>query len=711
MARKTVFEELDPIFHPRSVALIGASGKYGKIGRVLMDRFLETGFEQLYPVNPKEAEILGLKVYPSILDIPYEVDMALVVTPTQAALTAVREAVKKKAKTIVITTSGFGETGSKGKEMQDEMVRVAREGGARIVGPNCIGIYCPASRLPFALGPGKTPGSIGVVSQSGFFADYLTYTATANGITFSKAVSCGNEADLTVTDFLEYLGEDHETKTIVVYVEGMRDGRRFYHVSREVSQKKPIILWKGGMTKEGARAAVSHTGAMAGSRHIWEGALKQAGIISVRSFEEVLDCLYAFHLQPLPRGKRVGIISAPGGMAVAATDACLELGLEVPQFSSSTAEKLRKMLPLVGGSANNPIDLSLASLVNPRVHGDAINILAEEENIDMLLLIGIVGGESLRQMVFEGMADMQIKKPLAATIMTGTLQSVVSDFPMLLESGISVYTDGARAVKALSRLWEYMRFRESCKTVEEVIPTRKKDMLPTMGRGKDIIEKAVAKGRLFLSEHESKEVLRANAISATREKLAHDKTEFNDALKEIGFPMAIKAGSQNIIHKTEQGLVYLHIRNEQEAMAAFERIREALNDEGAPVLVQEMVRGKRELVVGLIKDDQFGPCVMFGLGGTLTEALKDNTFRVAPVSKQEALAMVHDIRANAILGSFRGMPPVDQDKLVHIIMTVGDIGLEHTEIKEIDINPLILSEEGPIVVDALIVLDGQREKR
>ena len=710
MARKTVFEELDPIFHPRSVALIGASGKYSKIGRVLMDRFLETGFEQLYPVNPKEAEILGLKVYPSILDIPYEVDMALVVTPTQAALTAVREAVRKKAKTIIITTSGFGETGSKGKEMQDEMVRVAREGGARIVGPNCIGIYCPASRLPFALGPGKTPGSIGVVSQSGFFADYLTYTATANGITFSKAVSCGNEADLTVTDFLEYLGEDHETKTIVVYVEGMRDGRRFYHVSREVSQKKPIILWKGGMTKEGARAAVSHTGAMAGSRHIWEGALKQAGIISVRSFEEVLDCLYAFHLQPLPRGKRVGIISAPGGMAVAATDACLELGLEVPQFSSSTVEKLRKMLPLVGGSANNPIDLSLASLVNPRVHGDAINILAEEENIDMLLLIGIVGGESLRQMVFEGMADMQIKKPLAATIMTGTLQSVVSDFPMLLESGISVYTDGARAVKALSRLWEYMRFRESCKTVEEVIPTRKKDMLPTMGRGKDIIEKAVAKGRLFLSEHESKEVLRANAISATREKLAHDKTEFNDALKEIGFPMAIKAGSQNIIHKTEQGLVYLHIRNEQEAMAAFERIREALNDEGAPVLVQEMVRGKRELVVGLIKDDHFGPCVMFGLGGTLTEALKDNTFRVAPVSKQEALVMVQDIRANAILGSFRGMPPVDQDQLAHIIVSVGEIGLEYTEIKEIDINPLILSEVGPIVVDALIVLDGQRKK-
>jgi acetate---CoA ligase (ADP-forming) len=710
MSRKTIFKEIDPIFHPRSVALIGASGKHGKIGRVLMDRFLETGFERLYPVNPRETEILGLKTYPSIRDIPYEVDMALVVTPTQAALTAVREAVKKKVQTVVITTSGFGETGSKGKEVQNEMVRVAREGGARIVGPNCIGIYCPASRLPFALGPGKTPGSIGVVSQSGFFADYLTYTATANGINFSKAVSCGNEADLTVTDFLEYLGEDPETETIVVYVEGMRDGRRFYHVAREVSKKKPIILWKGGMTEEGAKAAVSHTGAMAGSRRIWEGVLKQAGIISVRSFEEVLDCLYAFHLQPLPRGKRVGIISAPGGMAVAATDACLELGLEVPQFSSSTAEKLRKMLPLVGGSANNPIDLSLASLVNPRVHGDAISILAEEENIDMLLLIGIVGGESLRQMVFEGMADMKIKKPLVATVMTGTLQSVVTDFPMLLGSGISVYTDGARAVKALSRLWEYSRFRESCKTIEKVIPACKKDMPQTMDEGKDIIEKAVAKGRLSLSEYESKEVLRANAISATREKLAHDKPEFNDALKEIGFPMAIKAGGQNVNHKTEQGLVYLDIRNEQEAVAACAQIKEALKDEAAPVLIQEMVSGKRELVVGLIKDDQFGTCVMYGVGGILTEAFKDNTFRVAPVSKQEALAMVKDIRANAMLGSFRGMPPVDMDKLAHIIVRVGEIGLENPEIKEIDINPLILSEEGPIVVDALIVFDGQRKK-
>jgi len=704
--KKTIFEEIDRIFHPRSVALIGASGKRGKIGRVLMDRFLEMGFEHLYPVNPKEDEILGIKAYPSILDIPSAVDTALIVTPTEAALTAVKEAAAKKVKAIVITTSGFGETGNNGKEIQNEMVRVAREGGARIVGPNCIGIYCPASRLPFALGPGRIEGSIGVASQSGFFADYLTYVATANGIGFSKAVSCGNEADLTITDFLEYLGEDPETKLIVAYIEGIRDGRRFFRVAREVSGIKPIILWKGGITEGGARAAVSHTGAMAGSRSIWEGAFKQAGIISVRSFEEILDCVYAFHLQPLPKGRRVGIISAPGGMAVAATDTCLELGLEVPQFSTSTAEKLRSILPAVGGSIRNPVDLSIASMVNPRVHGDAIKILAEEENVDMLLLIGIVSGESLCDMVFQGIADMSVKKPLAVTVMTGTQQNVSADIPVLLKKGISVYTDAIRAVKALSRMHEYAKFREGWQERGQGTAAWKADA-PSMEHGVDKgIRKAASGGRLVLSEHESKEILQAYAIPVTRERLVRDQSEFGEALADIGFPVVIKAGGHNVNHKTERGLVHLDIRNKNEALLAFRGIRKTLGDETTPVLVQEMVTRGREFVVGFVRDGQFGPCVMFGLGGILTEALRDTVFRVAPVSEHEALAMIEDIRAQDMLGPFRGMPPVDCNQLAHIIATVGEIGVKSAGVREIDINPLIVSGQGMTAVDALIVLEG-----
>jgi acetate---CoA ligase (ADP-forming) subunit alpha len=459
MPEKSIFSELEAVFHPRSVALIGASGKPGKIGRVFMDNFLRTGFRELYPVNPGETEILGVKAFRSVLDIPHPVDLVIVITPTDSALPAVKECAAKHVKTIVITTSGFAEAGKEGENVQQEMVRVAREGGCRIIGPNCIGIYCPASKLPYLLGQGEEPGSVGLISQSGFFADYLTLTATANGIAFSKAVSCGNESDISALDFLEYLGEDPETRTIVAYLEGLKEGRRFYGAVTDISKKKPIILWKGGMTEGGARAAVSHTGALAGSRDVWEGARRRAGIVRARSFEEVCDSLYAFHLQPLPRGKRVGIISGPGGIAVATTDACIEMGLEVPQFSSSTAEKLRKTMPHVGGSINNPIDLSLASLVGPHLYRDAIRILLEEENIDMLLIISIVGGEGLRDLILQATAEGVAKKPIAVTIMAGTAESIGRDFPLLVASGLSVYPDAARAAKSLYRLFEYARFR------------------------------------------------------------------------------------------------------------------------------------------------------------------------------------------------------------------------------------------------------------
>ncbi len=458
MPENTLFKELDLIFHPTSVAVIGASGKEGKIARVLMDRFLEMGFTPLYPVNPREGEIMGLRAYRNIKDIPDPVDMAIILTPTEAALTAVKDCVKKGVRTIVITTSGFGEAGEKGKKIQQEMARIAREGGARIIGPNCVGIYCPSSKLPFLCQAGKDPGSVGVVSQSGFFADFLTQTATANGIKFSKAISCGNEADLNALDFLEYLGEDPETKLIVGYIEGIKDGRRFYNLSKEISKKKPIILWKGGLTEAGARAAVSHTGAMAGSRAVWEGVMKQAGIITAKTFEEVFDWLYAFYIQPLPRGKRVGIISGPGSTAVGTTDICLELGLQVPHFSRDTIGRLREVIPPVGGSVNNPIDLSLASLVNPSMHKDAISIVAQDKNIDMLLLISIVGGEQLRDIVLEATQNTKVKKPLVVTLMSGTTQSVAQDFPLMLGSGISVYSDAGRAAKALRKLWGYAEF-------------------------------------------------------------------------------------------------------------------------------------------------------------------------------------------------------------------------------------------------------------
>lgn len=444
------------------MALLGASGKPGKIGRVLMDRFLDMEFRDLYPVNPGEREILGIAAYPSVRDIPAPVDLAIIVTPTNAVLSAVKDCAEKGVRAIVITSSGFGETGEKGLELEREMVRIARLGGCRIIGPNCVGIYSPSSRLPFPLDAGKESGKVGVVSQSGFFADYLTLAASRNGIGFSKAVSCGNEADLDAVDFLAYLGEDPETELIIAYLEGVRDGRRFHDLSREISRRKPIILLKGGTTQEGAQAAASHTGSLAGSRRVWQGALKQAGIIGAKSFEEVLDCLYAFSCQPLPEGRRVGIISGPGGIGVCTTDACLELGLEMAPLSGQTLERLRRAMPVVGASIRNPLDLSLASLVNPQVYADAVSILLEEENIDMLLVIAVIGGEPLRDILLKGLGDRGGRKPVAVTVMAGSPQSVAGDIALLLKSSIAAYPDGARAAGALARLSEYAQFRRPC---------------------------------------------------------------------------------------------------------------------------------------------------------------------------------------------------------------------------------------------------------
>jgi len=458
MAEKNILLELDAFFHPKSLAILGASGKEGKLGRLFMERFIEAGFQKLYPVNSREIEILGVKAYPSLIDIPGPVDLALILTPPASVIASIKECVAKGIRGIIITTAGFGEGGGKGKELEQEMARIAREGGARIIGPNCIGIYCPSSRLPFPRGPAMESGSVGIVSQSGSFADHLSLIATLNGVRFSKAISCGNECDLNTLDFLEYLEEDPETKIIIAYFEGIKDGRRFYQLTREISKKKPIITWKSGTTEAGARAAASHTGALAGSRPIWEGVFRQVGIINVNSLEEVLDCLYAFYFQPMPRGKKVAIITGPGGPAVGTTDACLDLGLEVPQLSENTKNELRKVILPVGTSVGNPVDLSIASAAAPKVYRDVIRILDRDENVDMLLAIGNGGGE-FDNTIIEAMKES--KKPLLVTLIM-PIELVLQDFKLLQANSIPVYTDPRRAANALAKLANYAEFRRRC---------------------------------------------------------------------------------------------------------------------------------------------------------------------------------------------------------------------------------------------------------
>ncbi len=451
MSTSKIFEELNPIFKPRSAAILGASGKEGKVGRMFMDRFIETGFQKLYPINPGADEVLGFKAYPNVKDVPDEIDFALIVLPPKAVHQAVQDCVDKGVKGIVINSAGFGEEGEEGEKKERELAKIARTGKTRIIGPNCIGIYCPESKLPYPMRPGKESGKVGVVSQSGSLADHLTLIATKNGIHFSKSVSCGNQCDLIAEDFLEYLGDDPDTEVIIMYLEGAKDGQRLNQLCKKISKKKPIILWKTGTSEAGARAAASHTGSLAGSAAVWEGVLDGAGVISVKSLEEILDTVYVFDKQPLPAGNRIAIITGPGGPAVGTTDTCIEMGLQVPRLSDETKAKLREVMPPVGTSVENPIDLSLASVVTPKVYTDVIKVLGKDDSIDMIMVIGI-GGDEFHKVMMDA-AD-GLTKPLATAIIM-PLDSVLHDYDVMMKSGLPVYPDPRRAARSLARMSAY----------------------------------------------------------------------------------------------------------------------------------------------------------------------------------------------------------------------------------------------------------------
>jgi acetyltransferase len=449
---KNLSSELRPIFHPRTVALVGASSGEGKVGRMFMERFLEAGFERLYPVNPREGEIFGVEAFQSVSEVPEPIDLALVLAPPRAVKGAVEECAACGVKGIIVITGSMGEGGE--AEVR-EIVQMARDAGSRIIGPNCLGIYCPSSRLPFPMRPSMESGSVGVISQSGSFADLLTLMACEHGVRFSKAVSCGNESDLSAVDFLEYLGEDPDTEIIIAYLEGIDDGRGFYRLARGISKSKPIVVWKCGATTAGSRAAASHTGALSGSRQIWNAALKGAGIISVSSLEETLDCLYVLHYQPLPNGRRIAIVTGPGGPAVGTVDRCIDLGLEVARISSETKQMLEEIVPASGTSVENPVDLSIAAIVVPKMYAEVVRILDQDENVDMLLVIG-TGGEEFSSTVRD--AVQEISKPVVVSLIN-PIASLLRDYEMLMGSGVPVYPDPIRAAISLAKLAEYARFR------------------------------------------------------------------------------------------------------------------------------------------------------------------------------------------------------------------------------------------------------------
>jgi len=465
---KKIREQLEPLFSPKAIALVGISEVFTNVSYLFLNTLLEVGFPKIYPVNPKGGEMLGVKVYPSIKDIPGEIDLALLTVPRKAVPRLIGECAEKRVKGVIIYSGGFSESGLEGRKLEEKIVRIAQEGGTRIIGPNCVGTYNPSAKLiPQTILP-KESGPVAVISHSGFLFYYLIMLIADRGLKPSKGVSCGSDCDLTCVDFLEYFGQDAGTKIIVAYLEGIRDGKRFFRVARKISPTKPIIVLKGANTDAGRKASESHTGTLAVPTVIWKSLCSQAGIVSVDSFEQMMDTMMALQHQPRPKGRRVGIITTPGGLAVTATDACNELGLEIPTLTAKTRKQLAGVAESIGTNVNNPVDLGLLAALAPDHYiKEAIRIMARDPNVDMML-VAFTGPPFDDDVRDKKVADLLLKeiadggKP---TVICGAIPQgwPRGEFRFIEKSSVPVYPEPKRAAYALAKLAQYSDFVRGAK--------------------------------------------------------------------------------------------------------------------------------------------------------------------------------------------------------------------------------------------------------
>ncbi|MFC1993908.1 acetate--CoA ligase family protein [Chloroflexota bacterium] len=462
--KSNILDKLYPIFYPRALAIVGVSEVAGNSGLMYLQSLISIGFPKIYLVNPQGGTILGLTVYPNVKDIPDEVDLAIIATPKKVVPVLVRECSEKGVKGLIIHTAGFSETGAEGKKLEEQIVAIAREYGVYVIGPNCMGVYNPAARITMAgWKPISESGSLGIISHSGFMPYISIEAATDRGMRLSKVISSGNESDLNSTDFLNYLGQDPQTKIILAYLEGIKEGRRFFQIAREVSLRKPIIVWKGGMTEDGIKASASHTGSISTSANVWRALCKQAGLISVNSAEEAIDTVEVFYRLPKPKGRKVGIISSPGVFAVTCSDACKEAGLKLADFSPETIKRLTEVIAPVGTSNKNPVDVGMPGSHLPEFYyKKCFEIVDKDPEVEMLFLIMT----NLRNMDFSKqakVADILFKtikssnKPVVISIPSP--QSLPQGYGSLLaQKGVPVYGDPRRAIGALGKLSQYAEF-------------------------------------------------------------------------------------------------------------------------------------------------------------------------------------------------------------------------------------------------------------
>jgi acetate---CoA ligase (ADP-forming) len=706
------------LLHPRSIATAGAGNNPLKMGTLQALSILKDGWQgTFYPVHPTEKTVLGHKAYASPLDLPEAPDLAMLIVPTAQVLPLFEQFARIGTKRVVVVSAGFKETGAEGRRLEGRLNEIAAAAGMRFLGPNCVGFVNTALALnaTIAVMDGR-PGLLGLASQSGTYVTQTLAYLRDRGIRFSKAVSCGNEANIDITDVMEYLGQDEQTRAILLYIEGIRDGRRFIETAQRITPFKPVLAQYVGGSAAGARAGLSHTGALSGPDDLYDGIFRQAGIIRCRSIEELYAHGWVHATQPPLRGNRLGIVTNSGGPGTAISHNADQGGLTIPAFSEALRKAIGKLIPGHASSAN-PVDVTFHLDMDLLSAGLPEKILRSGE-VDALIIHGAMGTGFMREIhphirELIGNPDLEeflapFRKDLSDTTALPAkygLPVVISSFFDSQDNYTQAYRDHAIPVfdspeKAAGGIVSLLRHRE----IRGRKPLDRPEIHEANPGASRIIRTALASGQSALDEHQGKQILAAYGVPVTREGLAATETEAARIARRIGFPVAAKACAWEILHKSGKGLIALNIPTQQALRRAFGAIREAAG-RPVPVLIQAMLPpGGREFVCGMTRFAGFGPCVLFGLGGIFAEALRDTTVRSAPFGAAEAEEMLLDIRAKDLLGPFRGLPAVDRPALAAILQTVGFIALRHPEIAEIDLNPVIISGSQPVVADALFIL-------
>jgi len=695
--------QLQRLFEPRSVAIVGASTKPGKVGHDILKNMLSSGYGgEVYPINPHAEEILGKKCYPSVLEVPGEIDLVVVVVPAASVLPVIEECGKKGIQLGIVISAGFKESGPEGIERERRLGELARQFGMRIVGPNCLGVMSTSNGLntTFAQGMPRR-GNVALMSQSGALATAIIDWSIQQGIGYSKFVSFGNGVDVGVVDLLRAWEDDAETTVIVAYIEGLRNGPMFMEVARQVSAKKPVIVVKAGGTQAGARAVSSHTGSLAGSEQAYNAAFLQCGVIRANSMEELFDLAIAFSYQGPPRGRNVAIVTNAGGPGIMATDAAERVGLRLASLDAGTVQALRKQLP-EASNFYNPVDV-LGDADADRYVYAAENLL-RDPNVDSVLAVLTPQAMTRPKETAEklGSASAQSRKPVLACFMGGN--AIAEAQEVLNKHKIPNYPYPERAVQSLAKMAEY---REWCdEPPDEPVP------IAADGEAvRAVFAAARQENRVNLGEIEAREVLKAYGLAVPESYIARSADEAAAHAEKIGFPVVMKIVSPDILHKSDIGGVRVGVRDQQEAMDVFElmmlRVRRYAPDAVIRgVFVQEMIQAGREVIIGSTRDPQFGPLVMFGLGGIYVEVLKDVSFRVAPFGERHAGRMIEEIRSAPLLRGARGERSSDVEAIVKCLLTVSQMVTDFPEIVEMDINPLKVREPGAgaVAVDARITI-------